>query len=245
MKQRHLIGLLITLGAMSSGAVVCAAELTGVWEANPPEHMLAYENFAFTAELPPMTEWAQARFATAKPTKGSVDFSVAETNDPAYQCFPPGVPRVYIHPFPMEIIQTPGRVLMVFEYDHLIRQIYTDGREHRTDLGPSWMGDSIGYWDGDTLVVETVNFNDKTWIDRRGVPHSEELRVVERIWRTEENSLQVDMTIEDPIAFTESWKAQWFYERVDWTLDEFICMDNLGFATFESEVLGFKGGIRE
>ena len=70
---------------------------------------------------------------------------------------------------------------MIFEYDHLIRQVYTDGREHRTDLAPSWMGDSIGRWEGDALVIETVNFNDKTWLDRTGVQHSEELRVVERI----------------------------------------------------------------
>ena len=62
---------------------------------------------------------------------------VAETDDLVYKCYPPGTPRIYIHPFPMEIIQLPGRVLMVFEYDHLVRQIYTDGREHRTDLAPS------------------------------------------------------------------------------------------------------------
>ncbi len=232
-------------GAMDSGALAHGGDLTGVWEANPTESMSSYENFAFSAELPPMTEWAQVRFAAIKPTKGSVDFSVAETDDPVYKCFPPGTPRVYIHPFPMEIIQTPGRVLMLFEYDHLIRQIFTDGRGHRTDLSPSWMGDSIGHWEGDTLVVETVNFNDKTWIDRRGVPHSEELRVVERIRLTDENSLQIDITIEDPVAFTEPWAAQWFYGREDWTLGEFICMDNVGFATFESEVVEFHAETPE
>ncbi len=224
---------------------VHGGDLTGVWDANPPESMASYENFAFTAELPPMTEWGQARFAAVRPTKGSVDFSVADTDDPVYQCFPPGTPRVYIHPFPMEIIQTPGRVLMLFEYDHLIRQIFTDGRGHRTDLSPSWMGDSTGHWEGDTLVVETVNLNDKTWIDRRGVPHSEELRVVERIRLTDENSLQIDITIEDPVAFTESWTAQWFYGREDWTLGEFICMDNVSFATFESEVVEFQAETPE
>ena len=81
----------------------------------------------------------------------------------------------------MEIIHSEGRVLMLFEYDHVVRQIYTDGREHRTDLAPMWMGDSTGHWEGKTLVVETVNFNDKTWIDREGVPHSDQLRVEERI----------------------------------------------------------------
>jgi hypothetical protein len=141
----------------------------------------------------------------------------------------------------MEIIQTPGRVMMVFEYDHLIRQIYTDGREHRMDLAPSWMGDATGHWEGDTLVVETVNFNDKTWIDRRGVPHSEELRVVERIRRIDEGSLDIDITIEDPIAFTTTWTGRRHYRTVDWDVEEFICMDNVSFATFESELLDYVG----
>ena len=98
----------------------------------------------------------------------------------------------------MEIIQLPGRVLMIFEYDHLVRQIYTDGREHRTDLAPSWMGDAIGHWEGKTLVVETTQFNDKTWIDRIAVPHSEEMKLTERIYMNDEGQLQVDMRVEDP-----------------------------------------------
>ncbi len=177
------------------------ADLSGVWTSDPsrlPERVRAVYIWAFDSEPPPMTPWALERFAGAKPTFGPKNYAVAETNDPVYKCFPPGTPRIYFHPFPMEIIQTSGRVLMFFEYDHLVRQIYTDGRPHRDDLPASWLGDSTGRWEGDTLVVETVNFNDQTWIDRRGVPHSDQLKVTERIRRIDDKSLQIDITIEDP-----------------------------------------------
>jgi hypothetical protein len=224
----------------AGGAVFHGADLSGVWNRFLPESQRGFGGWAFSEELPPMTPWAKARFDQAKPTFGPTSFTVAETNDPVYECFPPGTPRVYFHPFPMEIIQMPDRVIMLFEYDHLVRQIFTDGRGHRTDLAPSWMGDSTGHWEGDTLVVESVNFNDKTWIDRRGVPHSEQLRVIERVRRISENRLQIDITIEDSIAFTEPWTGQRFYETVDWDIEEFICMDNVSFEAFEEELLEYE-----
>jgi hypothetical protein len=216
-------------------------DLTGVWTNNPPEAARAFQNFAFSSELPPMTPWAQERYEAARPTFGPRGVPVAETNDPVYQCFPPGTPRIYFHPFPMEIIQLPGRVVMLFEYDHLIRQIYTDGRPHRDDLAPMWMGDSTGHWEGDTLVVETVNLNGMTWVDRRGVPTSDQLRVVERIRRIDDNNLQIDITVEDPVAFTQPWSGQRFYRTVDWNVEEFVCMDNVGFAEWEDQILEYDG----
>ena len=104
-----------------------------------------------------------------------------------------------------------------------------------------YMGDSTGHWEGDTLVVETVNFNDKTWIDRRGVPHSEAMRVVERIRRVDEDRLRIDITVEDPVAFTETWSGQRHYRRVDWDIEEFVCMDNVNFEDYEREVLEYEG----
>ena len=138
--------------------------------------------YTFSKDLPEMTAWGKAKFDAAKPQRGPRGVAVADTDDLVYKCYPPGTPRIYIHPFPMEPIQLPGRVLMIFEYDHIVRQIYTDGREHRTDLAPSWMGDAIGHWEGKTLVVETAQFNDKTWLDRIAVPHSEEMKLTERIY---------------------------------------------------------------
>ena len=245
MPQRVFVPLAIFATVVSFSSPLFAqhtehgADLSGVWTNFAPESTRSFQNSALRGDPPPMTPWAQERYDQAKPTFGSKSVPVLETNDPVYDCFRPGTPRIYMHPFPMEIIQTPGRVLMLFEYDHAIRQIFTDGREHRTDLAPMWMGDATGYWEGETLVVETVNFNDKTWIDREGVPHSEQLRVIERIRLDADGNLLIDITIEDPIAFTESWSGQRRYRSVDWSIEEFACMDNVTFESFEDEILNY------
>jgi hypothetical protein len=185
-----------------------------------------------------MTAWAQERFKATKPSFGPRSFE--DSNDPvnpttvsATGCFPPGVPRIYLHPFPMEIIQTPGRVIMFFEFNHFVRQIFTDGRPHNTDLGPTWMGDSIGKWEGDTLVVDTIGFNDKTWIDRAGHPHSEALHVVERIRRAGQDTLETDLTIDDPKAYTKPWGGKLTYQlKPTWHISEMVCEDNVNFDQF-------------
>ncbi len=215
--------------------------LTGIWTNNPPESTRAFQNFSFSDDPPALTAWGRERYEQSKPTFGDRGVPVGDTNDPVYECFPPGVPRAYLHPFPVEIVQTPGRVLMLFEYDHLIRQIYTDGREHRTDLAPMWMGDSIGRWEGDTLVVDTVNFNDKGWLDRRGVPHSDQLRVEERFRLVDADHLQVDIRIEDSVALAEPWVSQRFLMRTDWQIEEHACMDNVNFAGYEEGIQQFDG----
>jgi len=212
-------------------------DLSGVWSmrSSPATRYLSY---AFGGEEAPMTAWALERFTATKPSFGPR--AVEDSNDPvnpttvnATGCFPPGVPRIYLHPFPMEIIQTPGRVIMFFEFSHFVRQIFTDGRPHSTDLGPTWMGDSIGTWEGDTLVVDTTSFNDKTWIDRAGHPHSEALHVVERIRRTDRNTLQDDITITDPTAYTRPWGGSLRFElKPDWHITEMICEDNVNFDQF-------------
>lgn len=217
------------------------ADLSGVWTNVNAPGAGPWAIYSFSEEPPPLTAWGQARYDAAKPQRGPRGVPVAETDDLVYQCFPPGTPRIYLHPFPLEIIQTPGRVIMVFEYDHLIRQIYTDGRDHRSDLAPSWMGDSIGHWEGATLVVETVNFNDRTWLDRRAVPHSEELRLIERIYVNDDGNLQIDMRMEDPIALAEPWVASRYYRKTDWTIEELACMDNATYTPFENAVLEFDG----
>ena len=217
------------------------ADFSGVWTNDPEQDTRSFQNHQLIAGLPPMTEWAMERFEQSKPTFGDRSVPVADTNDPVYDCFPPGTPRIYMHPFPMEIVHTPGRMVMLFEYDHILRQVYTDGREHRTDLAPMYMGDSTGHWEGETLVIETVNFNDTTWVDRRGVPHSEEMRVEERISLVNPDRLRIDIRIEDPVAFTEPWTAQRHYRRVDWDIEEFICMDSVNFEEYEQSVLDYEG----
>jgi len=215
------------------------ADFRGVWMRRYPYR---WQNFAFTEALPPMTPWAQARFETTKPTFGPRAVPVSETNDPVYECYPPGMPRLYAHPAPFEIFQLADRVLIVYEFHHHVRQIYTDGRGHDDGRPITWLGDSIGHWEGETLVVETTKVNDKTWVDRRGVPHSDQLRVIERFSR-DGDELAVELTVEDPIAFTAPWSARRVFDRMDWTLSENTCINGERFEEFESferEVLEYE-----
>jgi hypothetical protein len=214
------------------------ADLSGIWNYH---YSHSYENYAFTAEVPPMTPWGRERFEASKPTFGPRGVAVSDTNDPIYECLPSGTPRIYAHPAPFEIVQTSERVLIMYEWMNLNRHIYTDGRDHREGRPPSWMGESIGYWEGDTLVVETVNFNNRTWVDRRGLPHSEQLRVVERIRRDSDSELVIDIMVEDPIAYTEPWSARRFFRSADdWRLEESVCLDNQSFTDFEQALIDYE-----
>jgi hypothetical protein len=221
------------------------ADLSGVWTNQNQPGTAEWAIYTFSKDLPEMTAWGKAKFDAAKPQRGPRGGAVAGTDDLVYKCYPPGTPRIYIHPFPMEIIQLPGRVLMIFEYDHLVRQIYTDGREHRTDLPESWMGDSIGHWEGKTLVVESTNFNDKTWIDRIAVPHSTEMKLIERLYLNDKGQLQIDMRIEDPKALAKPWEFSRYYRKTDWTIEELMCEDNATYTPFEDALLEFDGDEKQ
>jgi hypothetical protein len=212
--------------------------LTGLWaQTRPPASAGDYWVYEFSTQEPPMTPWAEEQYRAAKPSFGPHGVSIADTNDPVYHgCFPPGVPRVYLHPFPLQIVQIPGQVTILYEYDNLSRRIYTDSQPHNTDLPPTWMGDSIGKWEEDTLVVDTTNFNDKTWLDRIGHPHSAALHLVERFRRVDPKNLQIEITIEDPKAYTKPWTAHLFYRlQPGWKLLEQFCEDNDSFLDLEKQ----------
>jgi hypothetical protein len=217
-----------------------AHDLSGVWFDDHPRLITVmgrYWAYKFTMEEPPMTAWAQAKFNAAKPSFGPHAYPLVETNDPLYHtCAPIGFPIVFLYPLPMQIVHAPGEVIMLFEFDSLRHQIFTDGRTHDTTLGPLWMGDSIGHWEGDTLVTDTVNFNDKTWLDRIGHPHSEALHVVERIRRIDHDHLMDDITIDDPKAYTKPWTAHLpFVLKPKWTLAEMFCEDEQSFQTMDKD----------
>ena len=156
--------------------------------------------------------------------------------DPEGQCLPPGGPRMFATPYPMEIIQSPEtkRIWMVFEGGtHVWREIHMDGRAHPkndTIKGLTWLGDSVGHWEGDTLVVDVVNFNEGTWLDYAGHPHTDQMHVVERFTRPTRNTLHYEALIEDPGAYTKPWTVQW---NISWDatsdkkeLKEYICQEN-------------------
>ena len=184
-----------------------------------------------------MTEWGLAKFRAAKSSYGAHAYPIAETNDPNYrQCAPPGIPRAFFHALPLQIVQTPREVIVLFEWDSVRHQIFTDGRPHDTSLGPLWMGDSNGHWEGDTLVADTVNFNDKTWLDRIGHPRSEALHVIERIRRLDRDHLEDEITIDDPKAYTRPWSGRIVFAlKPAWTLAEEFCEDISSFESIEQQ----------
>ena len=123
-------------------------------------------------------------------------------DDPEANCLPAGVPRMA--PYPWKIVQTPTLIVFLYEGNiHTYRQVFLDGRAHPKDADPTWYGDSIGKWEGDTLVVDTVGFNDKFWFDFAGHPHTEKLHVIERYRRPILGRLDFEAVINDPGAYTK------------------------------------------
>ena len=133
------------------------------------------------------------------------NFRGRQTADPLSKCYIPGVPRIMYLDFPFQIFQTPKAVTMAFEWELEYRLIYTDGTPHRPADDTAWMGDSRGHWEGDTLVVDVANSNDKTWLDMAGDFHSDALQVVERYRMTDRDTIQYEATLEDSKVFTKPW----------------------------------------
>jgi len=134
--------------------------------------------------------------------------------DPVIKCYLPGVPRATYMPYPFQILQSPTAIFIAYEYDGATRTIYL------ADPGPppvdSWMGQSVGRWDGDTLVIDVTGFNDQTWFDRAGNFHSDKLHVVERYTRTGPDAISYEATIDDPNVFSRSWGISMpLYRRLD------------------------------
>ena len=146
--------------------------------------------------------------------------------DPAIKCYLPGVPRATYMPFPFQIIQSRSHVMILHEFAGAVRTIYME--DQMDAPADSWMGWSNGRWEGETLVVETTGFNGMTWFDRAGNFHSDALRVVERIRARSPETLQYEVTLEDPNVFTRPWRMRMpLYRRVEphAELMEFRCVE--------------------
>jgi len=152
--------------------------------------------------------------------------------DPEGYCLPPGGPRMMATPYPMEIIQLPEqkRIVMIFEgATHIWREIYMDGRPHPQgdDLNPTFLGHSVGRWEGETLVVDVVGFNEGTWMDYFGHPHTDMLHVIEKFSRPNKGTLAYEATFDDPGAYTRPFTVRW---TINWNangeLTEYICQEN-------------------
>jgi hypothetical protein len=146
---------------------------------------------------------------------------------PLSHCLPEGMPLVEMAPAPYKIVQTPGLTLMLYERDTTFRQVYTDGRKLPDDPQPSWLGYSVGKWDGDTLVVDTIGFNDRGWLDARGHTHSEAMRLTERFHRLDFGHMEVQLTIDDPKTYIRPFTVK-VKQRLlpDTDLLESYCAEN-------------------
>jgi hypothetical protein len=180
--------------------------LQGIWQASTSadadlqdhaalNNMLAGRSVVVGGEIP-YQPWAAA--------KKSENFKNRLQADPVAQCFIPGTPRIMYMPYPFQIFQTPGAIAMTFEWSLDYRLIPTNGSKHPGDID-SWMGDSRGRWEGDTLVVDVADQNEKTWFDMAGDFHSNALHVLERYRMTDANTIDYEATIEDSKVFTKPW----------------------------------------
>jgi len=149
-------------------------------------------------------------------------------DNPSANCVPPGMPEVMGQPYPMEIFVKPGQVAIQLEAYQQIRHIYTDGRGHPDDPDLTFNGHSIGHWEGDTLVVDTVGFSTDTPLGLSyGMRHSDKMHIVERMHLTDPDTLQIVTTIDDPQALTQPWSSTRTFKRHrDWTIAEYVCEQN-------------------
>jgi hypothetical protein len=188
-------------------------DLTGIWT---PDRTFIYDisSALKPGEELPLQPWA------LKLTKERMS-----KDDPEANCLPAGVPRMA--PYPWKIVQTPALIVFLYEGNiHTYRQVFLDGRSHEKDPQPTWYGESIGKWEGDTLVVDSVGFNDKFWFDFAAHPHTEKLHVVERYRRPDAGHLDYDVTIEDPGAYTKPFTMHGHSLFETGELMEYICNEN-------------------
>ena len=207
-----------TSQASGDKSMAPAPDFSGVWQ------VTRYERSIRTVEgkLPPLQPAAKQLYeqniVARKQLRPQSDMS---------RCVPPGTPRVMWAPLPMMILQTARKITFIHEYQHLLRHIYLDeALPAAADLDPTYMGESVGRWDGDTLVVETLGVNGKTTLDREGMPHSESMRVTERLRLIDNGKRLEDLVrIDDPQTFTTPWTARVVFERKpDVELKEYNCV---------------------
>jgi hypothetical protein len=169
----------------------------------------------------------KAEESLLRPEAGQLMRGRPPGTNPADNCLPLGIPFAYLVSEPVKIVQSPGLIVMLFESADAHRQIYTDGRPLPKDPEPAWLGYSVGKWEGDTLVVTTAGFNDKTWLDAMGHPHSEQLRVTERYRRRDFGHIDVEVTFDDPKMYTKPFTIK-FTNRLlaDSDILEFYCAEN-------------------
>lgn len=177
-----------------------------------------------------MQPWAAEKYREAREGVEDVYESGKDEVDPGFSCFPSGMPRIFTGIRPFEIHQLPNVVLMLFESDHWVRRIHTDGRGHPDGYPVTWMGHSVGKWDGDTLVVDTVSIDSRSWLDGLGHPKSDALRVEERFRRPNHGTLEIAFRFDDPKAYTRPWTGKKTFQLMRpgyEVMEDVVCVEYL------------------
>ena len=223
-----MIGLLVVSPGLQAqtapapGAGKAIPELSGIWEGRGGIQGGARNQIcgiqALCAQLqgltvapngevmeePQMLPWAEEHYKSVRrDVTNPTAFSTQALNPSWGGCMPEG-PTESSRRRAVEIRQFPDMVLMLYDEDHAVRRVYLDGK-HPADLKPTWMGHSIGRYDGETLVIDTTGINDKVWLDGQGHPHTDALHVVERVRRVDANTMEIEMTIDDPKTYKKPW----------------------------------------
>jgi hypothetical protein len=216
-------------------------DLSGVWQVEPTpaeemkrlfgdlsdENVLGDSSSAYSKYLVNILADFKPGDTPLRPEFADLLRQRRKEGNPLLHCLPIGIPADDLLPGPFKIIQTPGLILIRNEYENTFRQIYTDGRKPPADPEHIWLGYSVGRWDGDTLQVDTVGFNDKSWLDGLGHPHSEALHVTERFRRRDFGHMDVQVTIDDPKVYTKPFSIK-FTELLlpDSDVLEYFCAEN-------------------
>lgn len=230
----------------SVGAGAAHPDFSGVWVRLPTSRQISNSDM-FQPGFAPMTPWAQERYRVVR--KGIADplEQARQDIDPILEpyCMTPGYPRILLRPGAMKIVQTPAALYMLFDNYSQVRVVHTDGRQHPQNAPPTFMGHAIGRWEGDALVTDTVGFNDLTWLDGIGTPHSSALRIEEHIRMIEPKTMKIEFRFDDPKAYTRPWNGEKIFElRPGWELMEYvICENSTGDAWWKA--LLQEGGTRK
>jgi hypothetical protein len=188
-------------------------DLSGIWSTPNGKYL---NNLAADLTQVPFQPWAEALFHQRQENQGK--------GKPSERCLPHGITDFDALPWPRKIFQGPATIVMLYEAYNHYRQIFTDGRPLPKDPQPTWFGYSVGKWDRDTLVVDTIGFNEETWLDDGGHPHTGALHVTERYHRRDFGHMDLQITVDDPKAYTRPWTASMKLDLMpDTELIEFIC----------------------
>jgi hypothetical protein len=208
--------LIAVLWAASVLADAAVPDISGPWEILEPTAKLQ----TVAGESPPLTAAGASLYAK---NRAHADI------DPMKSCLPPGIPRAMTQPgFPFSIVQGRTYLGMMLQWNHLPRIIYLD-QPHFENIGPEYLGQSVAHWEGDALIIDTTGYNDKTWLDDSGLPHSEALHTIERLRLKSANRLEDTIQFEDPAIFSLPWSARLlFKKRPGALIKEDYCLGRTG-----------------